>query len=180
MSRLVQALKRPETWSMVVVRIAAAVAALIVALIPLTPKLPGGQEPALRWAVGLLGAFIAFDLLVDLLGVALWTEKNKRAGAAEGSKPFRDTAGVLVSTPGVMLGLLAVFGAKRLNTVPVKIAAVSLAIAVLFGVVYYSLNAWPGATEGSFGSMARFLYHLALWPLALGLLGLAMSIVFIA
>jgi hypothetical protein len=180
MSDLAKALKQPQNWSLVAIRFAAAIAAIFVAISPLTPPLTDGQGPALRWAVGLLGAFIALNLILELLALALWNEQNAEAGAKEGSAPFRETAGVLVSTPGVILGLLAVFGAARLQAVPVKVAAVSLTVAVLFGIVYYSLNAWPGATEGLFATVPRFVYHVALWALALGLLCVAMSIVFTA
>jgi hypothetical protein len=179
MSKIGRALRRPQNWSLLVLRLAAAAAALAVASIPLLPRLPDGQGHAMRWAVGLLGAFILLDLALELLALALWGEENQRADEKEGARPFRETAGVLVSTPGVILGLLAVFGNQRLHAVPVKVAAVSLAFAVLLAIVYYSLNAWPGATEGVFATVPRFVYHVTLWALTLGLLSVAMSIVLV-
>lgn len=87
-------------------------------------------------------------------------------------------ANILTTTPGVVLGLLAVFGSTNILTDTLKIASVSLTAALLLAIVLSGLVAMAGATEPLLSRLVRVLFNVTLWALALGLLGIAMSLVY--
>jgi hypothetical protein len=134
-------------------------------------------DPALRWAVFLLGVFVLFHVLIGEIVVRL----PARAGGDEDEQvpnPFDIVAPVLVTTPGVVLGLLAVF--EKVGAMPtvVKVAAVSLATALLLGIVLNGLVSMHNIDDPPRSTVIRLMFNLAFWALALGVLGVAMGIVY--
>ena len=125
----------PSGWALVVVRIVAGVSAIWVSGTAIVCS-SGSPDPALRWTVFLVGIFILFHLLVEVVVVAL------PVGSGEDEtvpSPFNAVANVLVTTPGVVLGLLAAFGTTGTLTIVVKVAAFALATALL-----RDCSQWPG------------------------------------
>jgi hypothetical protein len=132
-------------------------------------------DPALRWTVLLLGVFILFHLLIGWIIVKL----PIRAGRDETvTDPFNAVATVLVTTPGVVLGLLAVFGTTGTLTIVVKVAAVALAAALLLGVVLNGLVSMQDIGSPPRSTVIRLMFNLTLWALTLGVLGISMGVVY--
>ena len=156
------------------VRILAGIAAIVVSgtAIVSTSKSP---DPALRWAVLLLGVFILSHLLIEQIVILL----PAYAGPGEPvPHPFNAVANVLVTTPGVVLGLLAVFGSTGTLTIVVKVAAVALATALLLGIILNGLVSMQGINNPPRSTIIRLMFNLTLWALTLGVLGIAMGIVY--
>ena len=98
-------------------RVLAGIAAILVSFTPIVSS-KESPDPALHWAVLLLGVFIIFHFVVGWIVVLL----PVRAGRDETvPNPFNAVATVLVTTPGVVLGLLAVFGTTGTLTIVVKV-----------------------------------------------------------
>jgi hypothetical protein len=164
------------------------------------------RDPALSWTVRLLGLFILGHLLVELLAIALahWHDPSSTQQASQSQaampvaavlnralsegwgpppdatppNPFSAMSNILTTTPGVVLGLLAVFGGTDILTATLKIASVSLTAALLLAIVLSGLVAMVGATEPPLSRLVRVLFNVTLWALALGLLGIAMGLVY--
>jgi hypothetical protein len=92
--------------------------------------------------------------------------------------PFNAVATVLVTTPGVVLGLLAAFGTSGTLTTVVKVAVVALAAALLLGIILNGLVSMHGISNPPRSTVIRLLFNLTLWALTLGILGIAMGIVY--
>jgi hypothetical protein len=164
------------------------------------------RDPALSWTVRLLGLFILGHILIELLATALshWNDGSSVGQSTQAPpltdvptilsqalsggwgpssddappNPFSAMANVLTTTPGVVLGLLAVFGSAELLTDTLKVASVSLAAALLLAIVLSGLVAMVGATEPPLSRLIRVLFNITLWALALGLLGIAIGLVY--
>jgi hypothetical protein len=164
----------PSGWVLLVVRVVAGVSAIWVSGTTLASS-SVSPDPALRWTVLLLGIFILFHLLVEVLVVAL----PVRAGQSENvPSPFNTVANVLVTTPGVVLGLLAAFGNKGTLTTVVKVAAFALAAALLLAIVLNGLVSMQDIGKPLRSTVIRFIFNLTLWALALGIIGIAMGITY--
>jgi hypothetical protein len=155
-------------------RVFVGIAAIVVSQTAIV-TIHGIRDPALHWAVFLLGVFILFhfviELIVDLLPV--------RAGRDEQvPNPFDAVAPVLVTTPGVVLGLLAVFGTEGTLTIVVKVAAIALATALLLGIVINGLVSMQDIGNPPRSTVIRLMFNLSLWALVLGVLGVAMGVVY--
>jgi hypothetical protein len=85
---------------------------------------------------------------------------------------------VLVTTPGVVLGLLAVFGTTGTLTTVVKVATVALATALLLGIVLNGLVSMQDIGNPPRSTVIRLMFNLTLWALTLGILGIAMGVVY--
>jgi len=132
-------------------------------------------DAALRWTVFLLGLFILFHFLLEQLIIRL----PVRAGHDETvPNPFNAVANVLVTTPGVVLGLLAVFGTTGTLTTVVKVAAAALATALLLGIVLNGLVSMQNIGNPPRSTLIRLIFNLTLWALALGVLAIAMGVVY--
>jgi hypothetical protein len=85
--------------------------------------------------------------------------------------PFNAVANVLVTAPGVVLDLLAVFGTTGVLTTVVKVAAVALATVLLLGIVLNGLVSMKDVGNPPRSTVIRLMFNLTLWALALGILG---------
>lgn len=132
-------------------------------------------DPALHWAVVLLGVFILFHLAIETIMVKLpiWTGHDEKV-----TDPFNPVANVLVTTPGVVLGLLAVFGSSGTLTTVVKVAAIALATALLLGIILSGLVSMQDIGNPPRSTVIRLMFNLTLWALALGVIGIAMGVVY--
>ncbi len=155
-------------------RVLAGIAAILVSFTPIVSS-KESPDPALHWAVLLLGVFIIFHFVVGWIVVLL----PVRAGRDETvPNPFNAVATVLVTTPGVVLGLLAVFGTTGTLTIVVKVAAVALATALLLGIVLNGLVSMQDIGNPPRSTVIRLMFNLTLWALTLGILGIAMGVVY--
>jgi hypothetical protein len=164
------------------------------------------RDPALSWTFRLLGLFIIGHLFIELLATALahWRDASStqqvsppkppldtaevlNRALSEGwgpspdgtpPNPFSAMSNILTTTPGVVLGLLAVFGNTDILTDTLKVASVSLTAALLLAIVLNGLVAMANATEPPLSRLVRVLFNITLWALALGLLGIAMGLVY--
>jgi hypothetical protein len=89
---------------------------------------------------------------------------------------FREAAGVFVQTAGVVLGLVA--GLATTVTPALKLGAVALAGSLLVTLVLYGYVLHPLPPRPGPQLLIRYLFALAFFALALGLLSVAMSIAF--
>lgn len=152
------------------VRFGAGIAAIIVGL-----TATGSSDHALGWAVFLLGAFILAHLVIEFLVTRLPETTGRDESVPN---PFNAVATVLVTTPGVVLGLLAAFGTTGTLTTVVKVAVVALATALLLGIILNGLVSMQGISNPPRSTVIRLLFNLTLWALTLGILGIAMGVVY--
>ena len=132
-------------------------------------------DHALRWAILLLGIFILVHLAIETLVIIL----PQRPGDPENvPNPFADTANVLVTTPAVVLGLLAVFGTSGTLTNAVKVGAASLATALLLAIVVSGLASMTGIQKPPRSTVIRLLFNVTLWALVLGVLGITTGLIY--
>jgi hypothetical protein len=136
---------------------------------------------ALALAVVILGFFIISHSLLDLLWRQLPTGQEAAAmhyTTKTYTRAFQGAATALITVPGVLLGLLAIFG-KPPFPLALKVAAASLVISLVLSIVLLSyaslevpLAKWPLLFLG-------VLTNLILWSLTLGLLCI-MTVLFFA
>jgi hypothetical protein len=91
---------------------------------------------------------------------------------------FSAVANLLVTTPGVVLGLLAVFGTTGTLTTVVKVAAFGLATALLMAIVLNGMVSMQDISNPPRSIVIRLVFNLTLWALVLGIIGIAMGIVY--
>ncbi len=160
-------------------------------------------DPALHWALFFLGVFILVHLLIESIVVCLphraspdkqrpdplalapimTLERDQVRQSApimidQGKDPYKTVANLLATTPGVVLGLLAVFGNEGTLTTVVKVAALALATALLLGIVLNGLVSMQDINEPPRSTVIKLIFNLSLWALVLGVLGVAMGIVY--
>lgn len=161
-------------WTLLGLRAAAGVAAIAVSFTSVVSS-SESPDPALHWTVLLLGVFILFHLLAEVVVVAL------PAGSGDEEpvpNAFTSVANLLVTTPGVVLGLLAAFGTTGTLTPVVKVAVFALATALLLGIVLNGLVSMQGISRPLRSTVIRFIFNLTLWALVLGIIGIAMGIAY--
>jgi hypothetical protein len=135
-------------------------------------------EHPLALAVLLVGVFAAAHLLLERTWSTLpEVEASNGAVGSELAGAFRDTATIYISTPGVVLGLLAVFG-DHLRRTTLHVASIALAVTILAGIVLHGLLVYGTPDDEARLSMLGYLFNLLLWSLALGTLCVALAIVF--
>jgi hypothetical protein len=134
-----------------------------------------GSDQALHETVLLLGIFIVGHMAIDWLMIQLPSYSDDDN---EKRDPYKLTARTLATTPAVILGLLAALASTGKLTVVVKVAAVSLAASLLFGIVLSGLVSMQGIDSESRSVTIKFMFNITLWALALGLIGIAMGIVY--
>jgi hypothetical protein len=136
-----------------------------------------GERP-LDIAVLLVGAFAAFHFAVEALWSGLpGTPSGEADTAPDLAAAFRDAAVVYISTPGVVLGLLAVFG-EHLRRTTLHVASISLAVTILAGIVLHGLLVYGTPKDQPRMALIGYLFNLLLWSLALGTLAVALAIVY--
>jgi hypothetical protein len=153
-------------------------AALILGIVLL-----GGDhgERALALALVALGAFILVHLFVEEGYHAIVDNYGDSDGGG-----LRDFASAFVATSGVILGLLAVFGDKTLKTpFTIKVGVVALVSDILVGTVLIGLLLAAPVDDQSATvndirawNLIRYVFHVALWGLSLGLLCIAMALLY--
>jgi hypothetical protein len=91
---------------------------------------------------------------------------------ADAHAGMREFAAAFTSTSGVILGLLAVFGDSEGGfSLTVKVGIGALAADILLGIVLVGLLlAAPKTSDQDAWNFIRYVFNLALWALALGLL----------
>lgn len=155
-------------------RVAAGVAAIVISRTPIVTSAQS-PDPALQWSVLLLGIFILFQSLIGGIVTLLPVRGGHDKQVPD---PFNVVADNLVTAPGVVLGLLAVFGTGGALTRVVKVAAVALAMALLLGIVLNGLASMKDVRNPPRSTVVRLMFNLTLWALALGILSIAMGVVY--
>lgn len=131
----------------------------------------------LRWAVVLVGAYILGHLALELL-IQWLPEGSSTDPHAVDPDSFSSVATVLVTTPAVVLGLLAAFGkADNLNTA-VKVGAGGLVAALLLAIVMNGVTSMTGIDNPPRSVVVRLFFNFTLWALALGLLGITLGLIY--
>jgi hypothetical protein len=147
----------------------------------------GLTEKPLGVAVLVLGGFILFHWGVEALFMHVRSDYNPPVDSG-----MRDFASSFIATSGVILGLLALFGDKGVKlTSTLKVGVVALAADILLGLVLVGLllaGADPGGTPTAGGettqpdqkalNFIRIVFNVALWALSLGLLSIAMALIY--
>lgn len=157
----------------------------------------GRNDAAVRVSLLVFGLFVIAHLLLDLLWAKLWASSAKKqptsdANAdpgkpapsnqmtadenAEVTKAFRETTGVVISTSGVVLGLVSAFSSQV--TLSLKVGIISLVVAILVAIVLYLYILYPLPEGVQPNVLVRYLLTVSFFALAFGLLSIAMSIVF--
>jgi hypothetical protein len=151
--------------------------ALIVSLLGLFLFLKGVDEHSLDLAVLLLGVFAGAHLVIEKLWVGLPSSGSGSSGGSDLSGAFREAAAIYISTPAVVLGLLAVF-AEPFRSTTLQVAAVALAVTILLGIVLHGLVVLGTPTDEARLTLLGYLFNLLLWALAFGALAIALAIVY--
>lgn len=147
----------------------------------------GLTETPLGVAVLVLGLFILCHYAVEARFMHVRQAYNPPADSG-----LRDFASTFIATSGVILGLLKVFGDKQGSLTPtLTVGVVALAADILVGFVLLGLllaGADPGATVKPGGqttsidqkawNIIRIVFNMALWALSLGLLCIAMALIY--
>jgi len=155
-------------------RVLAGIAAIVVSYTEIVSS-TRNPDPALHYTVFLLGVFILFHFLIGWIVVLL----PVRGGRDEKvPNPFNAVASVLVTTPGLVLGLLAVFGNTGTLTTVVKVAAVALAVSLLLGIILNGLVSMQDVGNPPRSTVIRLMFNLTLWALTLGVMGIALGVVY--
>jgi hypothetical protein len=133
-------------------------------------------QHALSVAVLVLGGFAVGHWLVDVV----WNKVGSNGVAGTNEQfvsGFRDTAAVYISTPGIVLGLLAVFG-QDLGREPIHVASIALAVTLLTGIVVQGLLAGGVPSDEPRLAFLGYFLNVLLWALGLGTLCVALAIVY--
>jgi hypothetical protein len=153
-------------------RIAGGAMALVLGLVLL---LGGYGEKPLGLALTALGGFIFCHTAVE---TAYHRIVATFASSDEGG--LREFASAFVATSGVILGLLAVFGdSTQTSPLTIKVGVVALVSDILVGTVLVGLLlAAPSDDDQRAWNLIRYVFHLALWGLSLGLLCISMALLY--
>lgn len=159
-------------WGILTFRLSGGVGALVLGLVLLLGHY--GEKP-LALTVTALGAFIFCHAVVETIYHAV-----VRDYADSDVGGLRDFASAFVATSGVILGLLAVFGDKTPSApFTIKVGVVALVSDILIGTVLVGLLlAAPADSDQRAWNLIRYVFHLALWALSLGLLCISMALVY--
>lgn len=130
----------------------------------------------LRWAVELLGIFILGHLCLELLMIKL--PKGTEADPANIPDPFASVGNALMTTPAVVLGLLAAFSTADTLTPAIKVGAGALVAALLLAIVNSGLASMAEIANPPRSTVIRLMFNLTLWALTLGLLGITMGLIY--
>jgi uncharacterized membrane protein YjfL (UPF0719 family) len=90
---------------------------------------------------------------------------------AEVTKAFRETTGVVISTSGVVLGLVSALSSQI--TPSLKVGVVALVVAILVAIVLYLYILYPLPQGVQPNVLIRYLMNVAFFALAFGLLSIA-------
>jgi uncharacterized membrane protein len=136
-------------------------------------------ERPLAFAILLLGGFILAHLIVEELWVKLTLKASPDTSPAndEAGAAFREAAMVYISTPGVVLGLIAVFE-KNLPRDTLRVGSLALATTILAGIVLHGLVVFGVPEDVQRRALVSYIFNILLWSLGLGVLCIALAIVY--
>jgi hypothetical protein len=133
-------------------------------------------DPALTAALTLLTGLMVLQFCAEELFIRLIRHERTDLATTEATG-FKEQAGLAVTTPGVILGLLTVFDTGPIS-LAVKAAAVALALSIPFGFVLFSFLAAAVPEHAEPRALIGYLFNLVFWLLEFGLVCIAMSVVF--
>jgi hypothetical protein len=134
--------------------------------------LTAGNDRALGLAVVLLAVLIGIQLLLDMVWSAFDTGKGSPRQvitAKTYTAGFRQAAATLIGVPGVVLGLLAVFG-KPPFPLALRVGAVALVFSLSVSIILLFLSSLEVPAEKGPLIFLSYLVNLIFWSLGLGLL----------
>lgn len=133
---------------------------------------PRVDDP-LGLALVLVGAFIVAHLSTEE-----YFHRIRKEFEATPDTGLRDFASAFVSTSGVILGLLAVFGDQEFS-LTIKVGIGALVADILIGVVLIGLLlAGASNDDQEAWNLIRLVFNVALWAFALGLLCIATALIY--
>lgn len=154
-----------------ILRLIVGVASLVLGIWVLSGK-------AVSLAVILFGAATLGHALIDEALQSL--REDKTYSPPDATSGMRDFASAFVTTSGVILGLLAVFGDHKFSQVT-ELGIWALVVDILVGTVLVGLLlAAPAETanENAAWNLIRYVFNVAMWGLTLGLVCIAVGLVF--
>jgi hypothetical protein len=155
-----------------VFRVVGGFAGLVLGLVLLSGSY--GEKP-LALALTALGAFILCHAVVE----STYHRIVKTYGESDVGG-MREFASAFIATSGVILGLLAVFGENTPGApFTIKVGVVALVSDILIGTVLVGLLlAAPADSDQRAWNLIRYVFNLALWALSLGLLCIALALLY--
>jgi hypothetical protein len=153
---------------------------------------PSDRTRPLGVSLLLLGAFILGHLQVERAyqRTRLRFQPPANGGAGGGNRSWladtesqtdeglRDFAAAFIATSGVILGLLTVFGEKAFS-LTIKVGIGALVADILIGFVLGGLVlAAPDHDDQMSWNFVRYVFNLALWSLALGILCIGVELLY--
>jgi hypothetical protein len=139
---------------------------------------PGQHELAL--AVLLLGILIFVQFLLDMIWGALRSDTSDSQLVITGkmyTEGFRQAAATLIGVPGVVLGLLAVFGNPPFP-LALKVGASSLVFSLTLSIILLLTSSLDVPTTKGPLAFLGYLINAIFWSLALGLLCITTVLIF--
>ena len=145
----------------------------------------GSTGKPLGLALLVLGLFI-----VSHWGLEAYFMHVRRDYTPPADSGMRDLASSFIATSGVILGLLVLFGNRGVTvTLTLRVGIAALAADILLGLVLVGLllaGADPGGSASGVTTgpdqrawnVIRLVFNLALWALSLGLLCIAMALIY--
>jgi hypothetical protein len=149
------------------------VVAIVACLLVRFVELASTNHRALALAVLLLGIVILGQLFLDLiwgnLGSEKSTESRQQVTAATYTKGFGQAASTLIGVPGVVLGLLAVFG-KPPFPLGLKVGAASLVFSLVLSIMLLFFSSLGVPSDKGPLVFLGYIVNVIFWSLSLGLL----------
>jgi hypothetical protein len=129
-------------------------------------------ELPLTLSLVVMGLFVSAQALGGYKWALGYLRSPPRDPKSGEPNPYADAAKVMLTTQGVVLGLVSFSGDGKLSLV-VKIGSSSLAAGVLVASALYMLVASsppPESEDGSYAFAGALLFSLSIWSLAFGLI----------
>ncbi|HXF00120.1 MAG TPA: hypothetical protein VN458_07220 [Solirubrobacterales bacterium] len=135
-----------------------------------------GDNESLGLAVLLWGVFILGHLGIETLYQRVRGQYDSVGQQLQPTSGLREFAIAFPSTSGVILGLVAVFGSEDFS-LTTKVGIGALVADILVGLVLVGLViAAPDSGDQRSWNLIRYVFNLALWALALGLLCIGIAL----
>jgi hypothetical protein len=136
---------------------------------------------ALGLALLVLGGLILCHCALDLYWASLLRRSPVQTPPPAGQPVphethFPEAAAFFVTTPGVVLGLLAAFTQGKF-TLTLKVALLALAATIVLGILLHSLVISKPPAGGEPGFVVNYFFNFAFWTLTLGIFCIAFSYV---
>jgi hypothetical protein len=153
-------------------RILSGIASSVIGLILLEGD--HGEKP-LALALFALGVFILAHAVIEYA-----FHRIKEPYDPPEDSGFRDFASAFIATSSVILGLLAVFGEQNPSfPLTIKVGVAALVSDILVGTVLVGLLlAGVKSSDQPAWNFVRYVFNVAFWALSLGLLCIAMALLY--